>query len=309
MQSTVTCRSCGTVLGVPKGGAPAEGVTCNWCGAANQIDPPKPAAANVLPPVLPLPAPANLKPAKLKAPAHKWADDEDDDGQPYDIPAEEITTKACAACGKEIAIAAVICVHCGHDHRGGKKAARTFSPIDKTWEQGWPFQRRLTLFLIFQALNAVSLVISLTVSDSAPVSLAGAAMMVALQAFVLGTYPSVRVRRNKKGQAEMTSTWRICLIRTAPQKIDWRRHEGVSVGNYDATSIIDLWMLFVLLPTCLGVIAWWWFVIRPPRVFAALTLQSGALETYLYRGLRDDVAKDIAQTVTDATGLRLETPL
>jgi len=309
MQSTVTCRSCGTVLGVPKGGAPADGVTCNWCGAANQIDQAKPVK-----PLSPVPPAATVtqfpaEPAMPKAPAHKWADDEDDDGQPYDIPAEEITTKACAACGKDIAIGAVICVHCGHDHRGGKKAARTYSPIDKTWEQGWPFQRRLTLFLIFQALNAVSFVIGLAVSDSAPVSLTGALMMVALQAFVFGTYPSVRVRRNKKGQAEMTQTWRVCLIRMAPQKIDWRRHEGVSVGTYDATSIIDVWMLFVLLPTCLGVVAWWWFVIRPPRVFAALTLQSGALETYLYRGLRDDVAKDIAQTVTDATGLTLNTPL
>ncbi len=307
MQSTVTCRSCGTVLGIPKGGVPVEGVTCNWCGAVTTPDAPKPTATKAKSPAPP--AAATL-PAKPKTPLNKYADDEDDDGLPYDIPADEITTKPCVGCHKQMDTAAVVCVHCGQDQRGGKKAERVYSPIDKTWEQGWPFARRMTVFLAFQALSLVTTVISLSVAADAPAAFTAVLTFTFLQAFVLGTYPRLRVRRNKKGQAELMTTWRVCFIPLATKKVDWRRHEGVSVGVYDGTGITDLWMFFTLLtPFVIPGIVWWWYAIRADRYFTALTLQSGALETYLYRGLREDQAKDIAQTITDATGLTLNTPL
>ncbi len=298
-------------MGIPKSGVPATGLECNWCGVVNQPEVPKPAVAKTTAPTTAKPSTASsTKTAKPKAPPRKWADDDEDDGLPYDIPADEITTKPCEACQKEIGLDAVVCIHCGHDHRNKEKAERVYSPIDKTWEQGWPFARRMTVFLICQVLNVMTMGVGIFAVDQVAAATTATLVYVFLQAFILGTYPRLRIRRNKKGQAEITNTWRVCFIPIGTRKVDWRSHEGVSYGVYDGAGVLD-WCMFVLMLEFLIIpgIIWWWYVIRSDRFFTALTLQNGALETYLYRGLREDQAKEITQTITDATGLKLNTPL
>jgi hypothetical protein len=133
---------------------------------------------------------------------------------------------------------------------------------------------------------------------------------VALQAFVIGTFETVRIRRNKKGQTEVTLMWRVGFIPMAPRKVNWREHEGVTFGHYDPTGLSDWWIFFVLLPWfILPAILWWYFVIRSDRFFAALARDRGYPETYLYRGMSEPQAKEICQVATDATGLPLVTPL
>ena len=127
---------------------------------------------------------------------------------------------------------------------------------------------------------------------------------------LLGTFDSVRIRRNRKGQAEVTITWRICFIPMAPKKVNWREHEGVAVGHIDTTSIVDWIIVLVLLPCfIIPAILWWYYIIRPDRFFAALCRDRGYPETYLYRGANEKQAKEIAQVATDATSLPLMTPL
>ena len=318
MQSTVTCRSCGTVLGIPKSGMPDAGLECNWCGSLNRLEaPPVPAPrpAPVDPPIIADSSaadtlkPPEAKPVAPKPARHRWADDEDDDGQPYEIPDSQITHKPCGSCGKEIARDAVVCVHCGHDHQTKKKGERVFSAIDREWEEGWPFQRRLAVFAGCQFFNLLSLIVGLSSGVSAGPSIFGLFTFVALQAFILGTYPRVRVRRNKKGQAEITTTWRAFFYPLETKKVDWRSHEGVSVGLYDGSGILGWIMFFNLLPLCIPALLWWWFVIRSDHYFTALTVQNASPETYLYRGLSQAQSKEIAQAITDATGLTLNTPL
>jgi hypothetical protein len=147
-------------------------------------------------------------------------------------------------------------------------------------------------------------------SDGLPVTMFGIALTVAMQAFVIGTYDTLRIRRNKKGQAEITITWRVGFIPMAPRKVNWREHEGVAFGHYDPTGITDWWIFFVLLPWfIIPAIFWYFCVIRRDRFFAALTRDRGYPETYLYRGMSEAQAKDICQVATDATALPLVTPL
>jgi hypothetical protein len=317
--ATLTCTACGTVLGIPKKGMPKDGLSCNWCGYVNVAAPeeaPKPvtaAAANV-PPPLPVAALAEVTtpppPAEPKAMTHRWADDEDDDGQPYKIPTEAVKTRPCAHCGEKIDLAAKVCVHCGFDAGAGKKVERTFQPIDREWQSGWPRERRIVAFVAFGVVDLLSLSITVAAEGLLPMSIAGILFYVALQAIICGTYESVRIRRNMKGQAEITITWRVGFVPMAPKKVDWRVHEGVGFGHYDATSMFDWMMVLVFLPFgIIGAVLWWYYVIRSDRFFSALTKDHEYPETYMYRGMDEAKAKEITQIATDATGLPLVTKL
>jgi len=314
MPPTITCSACGTVLGVPKKGMPKDGLSCNWCGYVNL---PPAAAEEPKPEPVRAPAPATVaqvaEPARAptpKATAHQWADDEDDNGLPYVIPKSEIRERKCQGCGKEIDIRTVVCVHCGYDASTKQKAERTFTPIDREWEAGWPFEMRMAIFGACLLLDVGSVVLSLIVEGSLPTTVCGLIFAIGLQAFVLGTYDRVRIRRNKKGQAEIIVTWRACFIPLAPKKVNWQTHEGVAFGHYDAIGITDWIIAFVLLFFfLLPAILFWIYVIRSDRFFAALARDRGYPETYLYRGMSETKAKEIAQTATDATGLPLNNPI
>jgi hypothetical protein len=308
MRATITCTACGTVLGVPKSGMPRDGISCNWCGYVNLPAPepePKPVAA----------ATAEVRQARHAEPTakgapHPWADDDDDNGQPYALPQEEVKTRPCTACGKEVDVGAVVCVHCGFDSTTKQKVERTFSPIDREWESGWPFAQRLAVYLGLQGINAFMVMLGVAVGGSLPVSIGAIVFYSAIQAFLLGTYDAVRIRRNRKGQAEITIMWRLCFIPMAPKKVNWREHEGVAVGHFDATSAVDWIMALILLPCfIIPAILWWYYIIRPDRFFAALCRDRGFPETFLYRGTSEPQAKEIAQVATDATSLPLMTPL
>jgi hypothetical protein len=282
---------------------------CNWCGYVNpptaEAAPrPQPAAQSAA-----TAAPASIPVAEKPAP-HRWADDPDDNGQAYTLPSDEVKTRPCDSCGKQIDVIAVVCVHCGFDAQAKKKVERVFAPVDWTWEAGWPLRRRFALFLAFQGLNVFTLILSAAVGESIGVTTFGIVMSVALQAFVLGTFDTLRIRRNKKGQTEITVTWRIGFVPMAAKKVNWRTHEGVAFGHYDPTGITDWWIFFVLLPWFIfPAILWWYFVIRSDRFFAALARDRGYPETYLYRGMNEQQAKDICQVTTDVTGLPLVTKI
>ena len=120
MRPTITCSSCGTVLGLPKAGMPTDGLPCNWCGYINLTD----AAVPVAPPA-PSPPTRQARPEAPieipdeptpKAALHRWADDEDDDGQPYRIPKGDIKTRKCEACGKDLHA----CLNCRFYKQGAR---------------------------------------------------------------------------------------------------------------------------------------------------------------------------------------------
>ena len=316
MRPTITCSACGTILGIPKAGIPADGLTCNWCGyvtpapaVPTESASPSDASEQSTPAAHEAPQPAPPK-KKRKGLQHKWGDDEDDDGQAYDLPPAEIKTRRCEACGKDVDFKSLVCIHCGYDTAKKEKVERTFSPVDREWESGWPLQRRLQGFVGIVALDLITFVMIIVVDGSAVAGLCGTVFFVALQAFLVGTYEHVRIRRNRKGQVEIIKTWRIAFVPMAPQKINWKEKLGIAFGHYDDTTILDWIILIVLLlSTCIGGILFWWFVFHADRFYAALTRDQGYPDVYLYRGLSDAKAREICQIATDTTGLPLVSPL
>jgi hypothetical protein len=383
MQATFPCSNCSTVLGVPKGGVPAEGITCNWCGHVNR----EPVVADPLPPVtkasVPKPAPAAPKPqptkptapaspqqiicsncenkievpkegvpeegivcnwcgatlrkkasakakqaaatalpplpasmptapekqVAAKAPLHPYAEDDEDDGQPYEVPEDE-TVRDCEECGKEIDAHAVVCIHCGHNYEKRKKATRVYTPIDREWESGWSLPTRIKIFAGLMVLNIASIVIGLAVDGEMPAGFTVIFFMIALQAFLLGTFEKIRIRRNKKGQTEIWSQWRVFFLPLAPKKINWKAHEGIAFGHLNWTGITEWWVFICLLfMFIIPAIIWWWYFIRADRYFTALARDQEYPDVYLYRGLNEIQAKEMAQVASDATGLRLTTRL
>lgn len=306
MRESITCTACGTVLGVPKGGMPKDGLSCNWCGYVNQkaLEPePKPVAAAA--------ARETTRPAaKPQAAPHPLGDGGDDNGEPYDLPPQEIKTRPCPNCGKKIDETVIVCIHCGYNTVRKEKIERTFQPIDREWNSGWPFNVRLAVFLVMQSLNVASLLYAFLVGGFVGVTVTGVLFYIGLQAFLFGSYDSVRIRRNRKGQTDVIVTWRVCFVPMAPKKVNWRQHEGVAVGAYDSTSLMDWLILLVLFPMfIIPALLWWYYMIRPDRFYAALCRDRGFPETYLYRGMNEKRTKEIAQVATDATGLPLTTPL
>jgi hypothetical protein len=287
-------------------GMPAAGLPCNWCGYVNlpSTEPkPQPSA------VPPKPEPTAPRSAGPPSELAQWSDDESN-SLPYRVPQEEVKTRRCGECGKLIDIQALVCVHCGYDAEKKQKSERTFQPIDRRWDAGWPFERRLAVFIVFQVLNVASLVAYLIGGGKLPASVFGVVFGVFLQAFILGTYDAVRIRRNRKGQTEVFVNWRFCFVPLAPKRLNWKEFEGVAWGHYDGSSVIDWLIVIFLLPACIvPAIIFWWYVLRPDRYYAAFARDRGYPDTYLYRGMSEQQAKEIAQTATDATGLPLVTPI
>lgn len=289
---------------------PKSGLSCNWCGYVNlpatepNDKPVETAAARER-------SASMASIAKPDSPAVEFGDDDETTSNPYKLTPEEAKMRPCPECGQRIDITSQVCHHCGFDARSKQKIERSYEPIDRHWESGWPLSRRLTLLLAIQVMNVATIVFGMIVGGGTFVgSLTATLFYIFLQAFLIGTYDSVRIRRNEKGRADIIITWRVGFIPQKPKKINWREHEGVGVGLYNESSVMDWFIVFMLLPyLIIPAILWWYYVIHTDRFYAALCRDRGYPETYLYRGMNEKQAKEIAQVATDVTGLPLTTPL
>ena len=127
----------------------------------------------------------------------------------------------------------------------------------------------------------------------------------ALQAFILGSYETLRVTRDPKGRCILLKTRRYGFIPLAPFKIVWKKSSGVGIlGTHDPDYITYLICFYLLTLGCLPGILFYIFVIRPERFNAAICNEyGGSDETVLHCSSRDH-AYDVTRTIADASGLR-----
>jgi len=261
---TIECPGCGFGLGAS---GRAE-VVCPFCGTRvtglpdRQAAPPAPGVpAKPTPQPAPPPPPprprvtrgrtsdqifARESPEPAPTPPPPVADDDEDDGgSPYRVDGEGGPTVPCPGCNTLIPEGAKLCVHCGLDLTTGQKTARTFEPIHRSWEWGWPHARRLAVFTGLQAVNTVAVVTGILAGSSIPVYLVLGLVFAALQAFLLGTYDRIELTRTARGGVRLSRTWRFCFLKRAPRKVTWRGCESVAagkeyrVGDLSATGAFD----------------------------------------------------------------------
>jgi hypothetical protein len=201
----------------------------------------------------------------------------------------------------------VLCVSCGFDLRTRKKVARTYKPMDVTWETNMPLAQRLTWFGLGQAGVLALGIMVMSMGTGALGFFASWPLFALTVAFIVGTFDQTRMTRDNRGRVTVIKTWRFCFFPLQPVTTEVVGFEGIVNGQYHDAGFWE-WFLFVwLFP--LGVIpalVWWFFVINRNHYYVALARDHGYPEVYVYRGQRQAQMEDVADTLREATGLKLD---
>ncbi len=314
-RAKIRCE-CGVMCEVPKGArksTPAASSSRQTGEASSSAAPPdsvedaafsaltaaEPSAA--VPREAELPVPVDLRPEE---PDYEFSDH--DDGKPYAVTGGSKERK-CPGCSKLLLPKEVLCVRCGYDLRTGKKPVRVYQKLERRWEAGLPHSTRKTLFFAGQGVFGVIGVLGILVAGDLVALVVSWVVFTAMTAFLLGTFDRLDLVRNKKGQVQLTKTWRICFLIEQPTKIDLREYEGIACGTADETDFWD-WVIFVgLLPWgAVPAVLWFFFAIHKITFNVALSKDHGYPACTLYRGRNEAQMKDIAETLHDAAGLPLQ---
>lgn len=319
MSASTLCHGCGQRLQVPADYARAKmrcpecGVMCDVPPAAAGRKPVKQAARRAAPlPASPSPEPfgseANL-PIPLTPevelpprPPEPGFGTDDDDGKPYRVTQRP---KECPQCGLTVAPADLQCPGCGWELE--KKPKKAGPPAQRSWEAGWPYRKRFNVFILANMITVV-LGILLMGKEGEWLGMATSVLtFAALSSFLLGTYPRVDLARDKRGKVTLTKTWRACFIERPPAHFDVLEFQGVRKGYASEVSAIDWFIVFMLLPAGIfpGII-WWYVFIQCDQHTVSLLREHGYASDVLYRGVSEDVAKDIANALEEIGGLPYE---
>jgi hypothetical protein len=226
-----------------------------------------------------------------------------DDGKPYTVIGGKPIPR-CPECDARLpADDSPTCDGCGWNRAAGRKVAKLFPPIARTWEAGWPLQWRLIAFAACQVLNVGTAAFIYSIDGRAVTSTGGFLVMVTFQAFVLGTFDRIDLIRTTKGKVTLVQQWRIAFWPLEPKTLRWRECEEIRVLHAE-TGLLEWVMFFGLLSTTIiGGLLWYWYVIRAGLVKAALCQTLGDPVMPLYLGTSTERAEEIAREVSAATGL------
>jgi hypothetical protein len=350
----VVCNTCGGKVDVPPGHTRAK-IRCINCGYYADVPPElrrqpddepafpeetpsarrTPSLASDPDPLL-QPAPTRLKTSAKQTdstaiPPLLEGTQDDDDDRPYTVPGDP--TKKCPACRKELPRGAEFCIHCGADLTAGQKKKREYQPVDRTWESVASLSLRIKAFLVIQVAN-VLMVVNILATGYNSVAIGTVAFNVFLQAFLLGTYDTLRVRRNVKGAAKIIKQWRICFLPQPTITINWKKSHGVGIvaihnpgcleyallliilffgfgqmSGWILSREIDsmyMWLvtaLFVFPVSFAPAAAWYWFAICPERFLITLCDEYGSTDDVLFRTTHRQTAEEVCETTAETTGL------
>ncbi|QEL13919.1 hypothetical protein [Limnoglobus roseus] len=227
--------------------------------------------------------------------------DEDDD-KPYAVPGDG--TKACPECNCRVPLDATMCVHCGVDFQSRRKPKKAFQPIDQAWEPRMSLQTRLK---ILAGLQVVNLLLMLLISNAG--SFAGGVLSLlfqgGLQAFLLGSYEKLLVKRTAKGQATLTVQWRIAFVPVAPIKVDWKKSHAIGpIATYTPGLVEWFTFIYLLFLFVLPGVLFYFYVIHPVRFQIVLCDNYGSTDQVIFRTTSQEQADEVCSVTSTATGLQ-----
>lgn len=254
-------------------------------------------------------------------------EESDDEVQPYTVPGSGL--KKCPECRLELPLDATLCVHCGFDLATGERAGRVFQPITAEWHEGWAPLLRIQIFVGFQIVNLLAAVL-LMATGGAKFDFSGVVTLVitqlfqtGLQAFLLGTYDTLSVKRTAKGSASMTRVRRVGFYKFPPVKLPWKNSTMVGIagtdvglfpkllclyfflnaGFYALSALVSIFMIG-LSAVYLGVaIGFYWVVLRPSRFEVNLCDVYGSTDEIAFRCENREQAEEVCGVISEATGL------
>jgi hypothetical protein len=192
----------------------------------------------------------------------------------------------------------ILCPACGFDQEAGARRPRTYEPVDRTWESGWPLPRRVRLFWIGQAVFLPLGVLGAWFLGEWAALMAPWLVVSALTAFLLGTFARTELLRNERGKVRISLTWRICFLLRPTETIRRSEYEGVISAKGPAAGTGEWIVLIVLLLSgLLPGVRWWRSVMQRDSYFVALTRDHGFPERTLYWGRDGGQAEEMAKTI------------
>ncbi len=231
---------------------------------------------------------------------------------PYAVPGTGL--KPCPECRGELPLDAAFCVHCGWELVGKRKmkAQREFEPIDKTWHEGWSPAFRMHVFITLQFVNVALMILGMYATGQSfkDVGNIGTNIVMnllnaGLQAFILGSYETLRVIRDPGGKCTMIKTRRYVFFPWPEFKIQWKRSSGVGIMATHNPGFIAYVICFYLLTMgCLPGILFFIFVLRPERFNAAICNEYGGSDETILHCKNYEQAVDMTRTIAEASGLK-----
>ena len=174
--------------------------------------------------------------------------------------------------------------------------------LNKTWEAGWPLERRRNLYVIWQGITLAANLVGAASTGQWAAFLVPWFCFSVLLTFVLGTYDRLDFTRDQRGRVRLTRTWRIFFFPREPETINLRDYEGVTTGPA-SNGLTDWLVCLLLLPTVVFAALWWLLVASRPNFHVSLTQNHGFPEMTLYKGSDEGRVKEIAATLQDVAGL------
>ncbi|HLN26382.1 MAG TPA: zinc ribbon domain-containing protein [Gemmataceae bacterium] len=280
----ITCTHCGELVRL-------RSRQCPNCGTA-QNERPKRSKPTAPVPVRTVAAP--------QVPAPVAAEDEEGPYQ-FGDGAQEIH---CPECRGKLPANAALCVHCGFDLQSGEKAKRVYEKIERCWESNMSLRRRKTIYIISQAIILPLMLATAFLKGEPFIFIVPWLTFSVLLAFLLGTFDRIDLKRNTRGQVQLSKSWRVCFFERAPLKVVPWEYEGIKIMRSHNVQVLDIIMLVML--GVMGVIPgilWWKWSMSRATYYVAMTRDHGFPELALYHGGSEDQMQDIAHTLCDATGL------
>jgi len=229
---------------------------------------------------------------------------------PYSLPGNGL--KRCPECRGELPLAATFCIHCGTPLIGPDRqpVRRKYKPIDREWIDGWSPHFRRNLFFMLLVVNAAAVLLGVWVrGDNMKLgrvwleNLVLSIVPVFLQAFMLGTYGTLRVIREREGHHEIWRTWRFAFIPLQPKLIPLDGCAGTG-RIAQTTGFAELAVGMSLL--ALGIVPGLLFlamVYLPVRCSTVIVDEDKGTVLTVLRSQTLAEADDAAKVIAEATGM------
>lgn len=276
---------------------PAGVVDCPECAAAAALS--LPASRRSRPVETPPPSStADIATADTTpAPAPELVDDEDD-GLPYLVrPGDQ--QRNCPACNRALEKEDVVCSGCDFDLVRGRQAVRVWPTVQRQWNCGISPEARWTLLVgtlvPFLASTVVGVV---STGDVCTFVVPGLLFSVCIT-FVLGTWYRVEVTRNAKGRVRLTRTLIVCFFARPARTFRLGDFEGVISGKENKGKLTEWLFLLFFVPTLVGMVLWWYFVIYKEVFQVSLTRDHGYPDEIIYSGWSETTMHEVEKLMRE----------
>ena len=214
----------------------------------------------------------------------------------------------CPQCDQRLPADAILCIQCGLNFQTGEKVRRAHKVVQLHWVESMaPTTRRLLAFLWSGALLATFATLYQLGSVTLGAAIGWSLFAIPQVCVLLGSYGELALTRNRKGQVKIARLFRIGFISLGEKQYLPEGHEGIKCSLLASMGIFE-WvvMIFLLVPTLLSGIVFYFLVMHRPYVVVSLTRHTGRDEVILFRTREESQGREIAQTLHKIIGKPLD---